>query len=276
MGYLNVPRIDVAVAENIDEALNLLESDPSREILAAGTEIITALTMGTKKARKFVDITRISELNEIKAENGRFSVGALVTHYRLASAMGKKVPAFDKFFENYSSPAVAYRATVGGSVMLRRATEDLLPILLCLDAELLFATRDGEKKISLHDFLVKGMHGMALLKSVVFSVSGRCVFDKLWMGVSRYPLMAVAVNMKEGAVRIAVSHKDVETPGRVVSVEKFLESRPLNDDVLAKAAELLSDSINPVDDVLASSWYRRRAAGVLLRRLLSRYSGGGV
>lgn len=274
IGYLNIPRLDIAVAENVDEALNLLEAEPAREILAAGTEIITALTMATKKTRKFVDITRIEQLREIRTENGRVSAGALVTHHELASALKKSVPAFENFLASYSSPAVSYRATVGGSVILRRASEDLLPILLAMDAELVFATREGEKKISLHDFLIKDMVEKALLKSVIFSMSSWCFFEKLWMGVSRYPLISVAVAMRDGFVRVAVSHRDMNTPGRVLSVEKFLENKPLTGETLAKAAQLLSDSINPVDDVLASSWYRRKVAGVLFRRLLEQYGGG--
>jgi CO/xanthine dehydrogenase FAD-binding subunit len=55
----------------------------------------------------------------------------------------------------------------------------------------------------------------------------------------------------------------------VVSVERFLEGRRLEQDVVQRAGKIMSSSINPSTDVLASSEYRREVAAVLLRRLLT-------
>ncbi|MDW8083829.1 MAG: FAD binding domain-containing protein [Candidatus Caldarchaeum sp.] len=276
IGYLNIPRIDVVVAETVDQALKALDDEPEREIMAAGTEIITSLTTGERRTRKFVDIGKIRELKNVVVADGRANVGALVTHHQLASTFGKQIPAFHTFFQNYSSPAVSYLATTGGSIMLKRATEDIIPILLTLDAELIFATKEGQKRVSLDEFLRRKLEIRGLLEFVSFRLSAGCWFDKLWMGISRFPLMSVSVDVSGKNIKVAVSHKDFETPGRVFSVEKFLENRPLTKENIEKAGELLSKSINPVDDVFASSWYRKKVAGVLLERLLQRSVGGAV
>lgn len=273
LGYLNIPRIDVVVAESVDEAVKALAKDREREVLAAGTDVLTSLTTGEKRARKFVDITRIEELKQLTVTDSMVDAGALVTHHQIASQLAKQIPAFDTFLQNYSSPAVSYRATLGGSLMLRRATEDLIPILLTLDADLVFETIDGEKRISLQGFLREEPSWRGVLKRVSFRLSRKCLFDKLWLGVSRFPLMAVAVDHGVGNVGVAVSHRDFERPGRVFSVERFLENNPLTSENIEKAGDMLSRAINPVDDVLASAWYRRKAAGVLLKRLLLRRAG---
>ncbi|BAJ51565.1 carbon monoxide dehydrogenase medium subunit [Candidatus Caldarchaeum subterraneum] len=274
LGYLGIPRIEVMIPSSVEEALNLLQTHPDAEILAAGTHIITQLTLGIKRTRKYIDINNLHQLRKISHHHGTASVGSLVTHQELAATLMNQVPAFTAFLQKYSSPAVANRATVGGSIMLRLAGEDLIPILLTLDAELSFATLEGVKNIPLKAFLARGFDGRGLLQTISFKLNSSCFFDKLWMGVSRIPLISIAVS-RDGAdgVRVAVSHKDGSTPGRVAAVEKFLSMHGLSEEVVEKASRLMMDSINPESDVLASSWYRRRAAGVLLKRLLQNLRG---
>lgn len=276
LGYLNIPKIDVYVAETVEEAVKALAEEQEREIIAAGTEIITSLTNGEKKTRKFIDISKITELKKIDIDRGRATVGALVTHNTFMENFRGQIPAVETFHRKYSSPAVSHRATVGGSVMLRRSSEDLIPILLCLDAELFFETVDGSKVVPLDEFVRDGSRLVGILRHVSFRVSEGCYFDKLWMGVSRFPLISVAVDIGQRRANVAVSHKEVDRPGRVYSVEKFLENRPLNRESVERAGEILSHSINPVEDIFASKWYRRRVAGVLLKRLLTARIGGVV
>lgn len=268
-GYLGIPKIEVMIPSSVEEALNLLQTHPDAEILAAGTQIITQLTLGAKRTRKYIDINNLHHLRKISHHKGVATVGSLVTHQELASTLINHVPAFTTFLQKYSSPAVANRATVGGSIILRSAGEDLIPILLTLDAELSFATPEGVKNVPLTAFLAGGFGGRGLLQTVSFKLNGSCFFDKLWMGVSRIPLISVAVSSEgDDGVRVAVSHKDGSTPGRVATVEKFLSGHVLSEEVVEKASRLMMDSINPESDVLASSWYRRRIAGVLLKRVL--------
>jgi CO/xanthine dehydrogenase FAD-binding subunit len=61
------------------------------------------------------------------------------------------------------------------------------------------------------------------------------------------------------------------TPLRAKSAERALEGRPIDAPSIAAAAAAALEGLSPVDDALASAWYRREVAGVHLRRLL----GGG-
>ncbi|MEM4189197.1 MAG: FAD binding domain-containing protein [Candidatus Caldarchaeum sp.] len=277
LGYLRLPRIQVHVAKTVEEALKLLEQDGEQGILAGGTYTVSALAEGKTKLRKFVDISRIRELAQLREENGKAVVGALVTHAELSKLLGRKIPALKTFWKTYSAPTVANLATIGGSVMLRKSSEDLIPILLVLDAELRFLTSDGESRVKLCDFMVEKASSKKLLTAVSFEQSGSCYFEKLWLGVSRIPIVSVALNVRvEQRVelaKVAVSHKDGNIPNRVYAVERFLEGRVLDDSTVEKAVHQLSQSINPLSDIIAPAWYRREAAAVLFKRLLKQAAG---
>jgi CO/xanthine dehydrogenase FAD-binding subunit len=263
----------VSIPSSLAEAVEILGREKDVAVIAGGTHVIHTLLENRTPIRKFVDISRLDELKKIHVDGGRARVGALVTHSELAEKMMNEIRAFKSFMEKYSAPTIANIATVGGSVMLKKSSEDLIPILLTLDAELTFADGVGVKKVSLDGYLRSPTPSNTILTEISFNVRGGCVFDKLWLGVSRNPLISVAAYV-EGVdrvrlARVAVSHRDGSTPGRVVSVERFLEGRRLEQDVVQRAGKIMSSSINPSTDVLASSEYRREVAAVLLRRLLT-------
>jgi carbon-monoxide dehydrogenase medium subunit len=263
----------VSIPSSLAEAVEILGREKDVAVIAGGTHVIHTLLENRTPIRKFVDISRLDELKKIHVDGGRARVGALVTHSELAEKMMNEIRAFKSFMQKYSAPTIANIATVGGSVMLKKSSEDLIPILLTLDAELTFADGGGVKKVSLDEYLRSQTPSNTILTEISFNVRGGCVFDKLWLGVSRNPLISVAAYV-EGVdrvrlARVAVSHRDGSTPGRVVSVERFLEGRRLEQGVVYRAGKIMSSSINPSTDVLVSSEYRREVAAVLLRRLLT-------
>jgi carbon-monoxide dehydrogenase medium subunit len=273
LSRLSLPRISVSIPSSLAEAVEILGREKDVAVIAGGTHVIHTLLENRTPIRKFVDISRLDELKKIHVDGGRARVGALVTHSELAEKMMNEIRAFKSFMQKYSAPTIANIATVGGSVMLKKSSEDLIPILLTLDAELTFADGGGVKKVSLDEYLRSHTPSNTILTEISFNVRGGCVFDKLWLGVSRNPLISVAAYV-EGVdrvrlARVAVSHRDGSTPGRVVSVERFLEGRRLEQDVVQRAGKIISSSINPSTDVLASSEYRREVAAVLLGRLLT-------
>ncbi|MEM2237386.1 MAG: FAD binding domain-containing protein [Candidatus Caldarchaeum sp.] len=277
LGYLHLPRINVEIAKTAEEALKLLEQDGEIGILAGGTYTISELIQGKTKLRRFIDISRVEELAQLHEEDGKVTAGPLVTHAELSRRLGDKIPALKKFWKTYSAPAVANRATLGGSMMLRKPSEDLIPIMLVLDAELSFLTAGGERRLKLNDFMTEKASPKMLLTSVSFEESKTCYFDKLWLGVSRIPIISVALDIRVGEkvemVRVAVSHEDGDLPNRVYAVESFLKGRVLDDRIIAKASHQLSQSINPSSDIIAPAWYRREAAAVLFKRLLKEAVG---
>ena len=58
-------------------------------------------------------------------------------------------------------------------------------------------------------------------------------------------------------------------PVRAKAAERAIEGHPLDAANVAAAVTAVTEGTSPVDDSLASAWYRREVAGVHLRRLLS-------
>ena len=62
------------------------------------------------------------------------------------------------------------------------------------------------------------------------------------------------------------------TTVRLTETEQALEGQVLSEEVVLAAAESASDAVEPADDIHASADYRRRLAGVLVKRVLDRLS----
>jgi CO/xanthine dehydrogenase FAD-binding subunit len=58
------------------------------------------------------------------------------------------------------------------------------------------------------------------------------------------------------------------TPVRAKAAERALEGRVLDAASVAAAVAAATEGTSPVNDSLASAWYRREVVGVHLRRLL--------
>jgi xanthine dehydrogenase small subunit len=58
-------------------------------------------------------------------------------------------------------------------------------------------------------------------------------------------------------------------PVRAKAVERAIEGRALDAASVAAAVAAATEGTSPVNDSLASAWYRREVIGVHLRRLLT-------
>jgi CO/xanthine dehydrogenase FAD-binding subunit len=80
---------------------------------------------------------------------------------------------------------------------------------------------------------------------------------------AQLPLASGRVN----GARIAYNVMD-KTPVRAKAAERALEGRTLDAAGLAPALAVATDGTSPVDDAIASAWWRREILPVHLRRLL--------
>jgi CO/xanthine dehydrogenase FAD-binding subunit len=87
-------------------------------------------------------------------------------------------------------------------------------------------------------------------------------------------VLSIAVHLPRDAgrlrgVRVAFTGMG-PMPLRAASSERALEGATLDASVIARAAAVAVDGLDPPTDALASAWYRREVAGVHLKRLLER------
>ena len=166
-------------------------------------------------------------------------------------------------------PAIRNMATVGGNICAPHPYGDLTVALLALDGQVTLS--DGGT-VALETWLTERT---GLIRSVsVLRPSGDAFrFRK----VSRVKpkgiaVMSMAAHLTRSAgrlsgVRVAYGAMGPD-PVRVTAVERALEGASLDPAGIQPALAAATEGLNPPDDSLASSWYRREVAPVHLRRLL--------
>lgn len=255
--------LDVYVTDTLAEAEAAM-TDRAR-FLGGGTLIMHRVNYGDQR---FDRIVRCRErLDEIRPEGTRISIGAGVT---MAGILASRDLAFlAPAARSVGGPAVRNMATVGGNLVAPHPYGDLTVALLALDGQLTMsdgASQPLEAYLAARRGLVRAVsierpQGDAFRYRKVSRVKPK--------GVSVLS-MAVCLNRAAGrlsGVRVAYGAMGA-TPIRVPAVERALEGASLDAAGIAPALAAATDGVDPPDDALASTWYRREVAPVHLRRLL--------
>jgi carbon-monoxide dehydrogenase medium subunit len=252
--------------------------------LAGGTALLVDMRHGELKPEHVVSMWKIPGLDRLHV-NGGLHIGTLVTVTALGDASSP--PALLGLREAarmLGSWQIQNMATVGGNLCKASPGADLVPPLLCLDAQLVLHASTGERRIPLDGFLtgpdqtalqpgelltqilvdpppartgtsfLKIMRRQALDCAIV-SVCARVTLeeDNLTCQQARLGLAAVAPN-----------------PIRAPRAEAALEGKRLDAETIATAAQLARREAKPISDVRASADYRSHLIGVLLERAIHR------
>jgi len=248
-----------ALAEHGDEA----------KVLAGGQSLVPLLNMRLARPGVLVDVNRAHGLDGLEA-NGALTLGALV---RQADALESSVvleqaPLFAAALRHVGHPATRNRGTLGGSLAHADPAAELPAVLLALDGEVDALGPAGERTIAA-EALFTGPFTTALAPDELLVrvrlplSSGRpCGFTELVRRPGDFALAGAAVCV--GPARIVFFGLGGE-PSRAAGAEKLLDAGAGATEVAAAATR----DLDPVSDVHADGEYRRRVAGVVLRRALA-------
>ncbi|MFQ6053236.1 MAG: FAD binding domain-containing protein, partial [Candidatus Bathyarchaeia archaeon] len=171
--------------------------------------------------------------------------------------------------------------TIGGNLCNASPAADTAPPLLALDAEAEIDSLGGTRIIPLSGLFagpkVNSLERGELLREVRFPVppaGSGSAFHKLGRrrGHTLSIVNASAYLEVEDDVcveaRLAVGAA-ASTPLRMPGAEEMLKGRRLTAETMERAASACRHLVRPVDDIRASSDYRREMARVLVRRALT-------
>ena len=260
---------------SVDEAAGLIASHgAAAAVLAGGTSLLRETW--PSDAGYLVAVDGLG-LDRIEARGGGWSIGAAVTLRALREAV--PVPALQAATREVGGPAVQNMATVGGNLFARAPFGDLAPALLALGAELVFATADGEATQPIEDFYAAWAEGAPprtglLTRIVLPAPAGASAY--LQCARRRYlspAVVTVAARVEsEGgsvsAARIALSGASA-APFRCGAAEAAVVGSTLDEAAIAAAASAAEAAVTPATDPVATAWYRRRMAGIFVRRVLA-------
>ncbi|MGA0560944.1 FAD binding domain-containing protein [Ancylobacter sp. VNQ12] len=270
------------VARSLDSALDALaERGAEGAPFAGGTWIMRAPVRHERLSPAYVGVGRIAELSRIERSDDHVVLGAGVTHAHIAEAL-RDLPDLRVLTEaagRSANPAVRRAATLGGNLCTADfPAADLVPALLCLDAEVDIASRDGVERLTLERFLalrhsIEPGHlltSVRVPRSLARSVHARLPLRK----AGDYPtaILSLSVERDEAGcvtqVRVAVGAVEA-VARRWPRLEGALIDSPLDAASAHRAATELAGEFDGREGIDVPGWYRVSVLPALVRRAVA-------
>lgn len=276
-------QFDYVRAKTLDEALTMLAQNEDAKILAGGHSLIPAMKLRLLQPSLLVDIGRIKDLSYIREENGQVRIGAMTSHYQLESSdMLKKIcPLLPECASHIGDLQVRNKGTIGGSLAHADPAGDWPAAILALDAELVAASKNGDRTIKANQFFVDlfttALKPEEILREIrVNKTQVRSGYAYVKM---RHPASGFAVVGAAASIRLndsgACEDAGIGITGvsakayRASAVENAVKNAKLDDQTISAAAAHATDGTEVNGDLFASADYRRHLAEVYTRRAIS-------
>ncbi len=263
----------------LTEALQLkAELGVRARFLAGGTDLVVMVQKGRLTLENVIDLSRLSELSEVRDDGKLLVVGALCPHRALENG---SVTVLADAARQVGGPQIRNRGTIGGNIATASPAGDVSVALLALDASVELASLRGSRCLPLREFF-QGVGKTAiapdeLIVAVRFRKPAKSAFYKNGKrnSVAISVVCAGVALDADGHPMIAVGSV-APTPLRLLRTEAFLRERGLAPEAIAEAGRLVAEEVRPITDHRASADYRRAVAEIAVTRLLSGLVHGGA
>jgi len=262
--------------KSVAEVLDLLARHGDDAHVVAGATAFTLLwRQGLLRPGHVIGLRGIAALGGITASGGGLVIGATVTHRTIerSKEVASYCPAITRTFAS---------ATIGGNLAHADPAQDPPPMLIALGAEVVAASKAGERAIPVEDVFVDvfttSLRPGEIITAVRFpplAAGTRATYLKfLPRTADDYATVSVAAAMRlasDGSVadvRVALGAAG-PTPRRARSVEDALRGARPDPKRIADAAALVDGDIEPFDDVRGSAAYKREMARLWTERALT-------
>ncbi len=275
---------------SVDEAVALLaRHGDDAHLVAGGTAVVLMLRQGLLQPAVLVGLRGIPELRGLHgADDGSLVLGATQTIRSLERApeVTGYAPALAQALGEVATVRIRNQATIGGSLAHADPAQDPPPMLIALDAIARATGPDGDRDIPLDELFVDlfetSLKPGEMLTSVVLPPRPRdadAVYVKFLPGSKDdYATISVAVSGRHSDdggwhdLRVVCGAAG-PTPIRIRAAEAALEGTQLDEADRARAAHVVADAVDPIDDLRGSADYKREMANVWTRRALERLAG---
>jgi carbon-monoxide dehydrogenase medium subunit len=275
----------------VAEAAKFLDqhSDEAK-LLAGGQSLIPLLKLRLAAPQFVVDIGRIADLKFIRERDGNIEIGSLVRHADIeqSALLAQHCPLLPETAAEIGDPQVRNRGTLGGSLAHADPAGDFPAAILALGAILTATSVSGSRDIAAEEFFVdlltSALRSNEILTSIRIPKLGPrtgTAYAKMHQQASGFAIVGVAslLSLDERGM-ISNAHVGITgvdaVPYRARKVEDRLRRNEPAPQVIAEAAALAADGIEPLADIHASADYRRHLAAVFTRRSLERAAARAV
>lgn len=275
-------RFEYHEPRSLDDAIALLiRHGDDAALLAGGTALLIDMRHGERHPDHLVSLWGIPGLAGVQA-NGGLHIGALTTISELAEAVVSQPPlkGLLEAARMLGARQVQNMATVGGNICKASPGADMVPPLLCLDAQLRLVGSDGERTTPLDGFLTgpdqTAIRPAEVLTEIFVPPPGPRTGTAFLKVMRRHAVdcsivaAAACIRLAEDgqtclAARIAVGAA-APNPFRAKRAEDILEGQKIGPDLVAEAGRKAREESHPISDVRASADYRRMLVETLVTR----------
>ena len=267
---------------SVANALELLVTHGDKaKVLSGGQSLMPAMNLRLISPEFIVDIGELAELRGIVVKGDVLTIGALTRHVDVLKSpeIAAHAPLLKDATSHVAHPAIRNRGTLGGSLAHADPASELPACMVALGAIIVARGPHGERRIPAEKFFT-GIYETALspqelLVAVELPVArkGSTHFfhefarrhgDYAIVGLAAQSIVAGGqfAELRLGFFAVGDRPLLAEAAGKLVNVA-------VTPEVLAKAAALLSEELDPQEDQQATPAMRRHLAKILLARCVS-------
>jgi aerobic carbon-monoxide dehydrogenase medium subunit len=250
---------------NVAEAARLAGQEDAK-LLGGGQTLLQSMKLGLIAPSTVIDLGALGELQGIKLEAGKLTIGAGTTHAAVAASpeVQSAIPALADLAGHIGDRQVRNRGTLGGSLANNDPAACYPAAVLGLGA----TVHTNQRSIAADDFFL-GMYTTALgeaeiITAVSFPIPEKAGWQKFKQPASRFSLVGVFVSKGPAGVRVAVTGAGAGGVFRASELEARLAGS-------WSAAALAGATVSAADlnsDLHGSAEYRAALIPVLTARAL--------
>jgi aerobic carbon-monoxide dehydrogenase medium subunit len=269
---------------SLGEAVALLSSlDADARVIAGGHSLIPMMKLRLATPSHLIDLAAIGELKGVSAAGGDIVIGAMTTQHELIASelLATRLPILREAALLIADPQVRYLGTLGGNVANGDPGNDMPALMMCLGAVYVLRGKAGERRIAARDYY-QGAYATAANPDEILTAiriapppAGHgYAYEKLKRKVGDYATAAAGVilTLANGAVATcSIGLTNVaETALFAQAAAEVVIGSKLDKAILARASAAAEAIASPAADGRGSAEYRRKMAGVMTARALSR------
>jgi carbon-monoxide dehydrogenase medium subunit len=269
----------------LGEAVALLSGlDVDARLIAGGHSLIPMMKLRLATPSHLIDLAALNELKGISAASGdAIVIGAMTTQHELIASelLAARLPVIRETARLIADPQVRYCGTLGGNVANGDPGNDMPALMMCLGAIYVLQGKSGERRVAARAYYQGAYATAARADEILTAVSiplpppgHGYAYEKLKRKVGDYATAAAGVilTLANGAVAAcAIGLTNVaDTPLFAQAAGDAVIGSKLDKPTLARASAAAEAIASPAADGRGSAEYRRKMAGVMTARALSR------
>ena len=273
----------VARPTTLSGVFDALDELPDAHLLAGGTDLMVEVNFGHRRPASVVALRRVEELRGYQVLDDEVLLGSGVTWAEVEHDLAGVLPGLAAAARTVGSPQMRNAGTVGGNIGTASPAGDGLPVLGALDATVVLARRDGERRLPLAE-VITGVKktviepGEVIRQIRVPRLDGPQQFLKVGTRnamVISIVVCGLAVDRAGRSVRLGLGSV-APRPLRATAAEELIAGAIDWDrltapaDAVARFGELAREATDPISDQRGTAAFRRHAVGVVATRALQR------